>query len=181
MAVVFNKLMRNLQLNEFSNVVAEKIALSNENRGNEALRFYANWPLNSNSPGVLHPIHGGHLVEDSAPIVTLDSYVRSKAVDRIDFIKLDVDGYEYKILQGGVNAIKKFKPVMVVEFGSYTLKECGDSLEKLIDLLNSLDYSFYSEEDLQRYNNKQALLNAVPPDATINVLCKPESGWGHKI
>jgi len=111
-----------------------------------------------------------------ADVTTLDNYVQSKGINKIDFVKLDVDGYEYKIIQGGVNAIKKFQPIMIIEFGSYTLMECGDNLEGLIDLLDSLGYSFYSQEDLQQYGSKQALLNAVPPDSTINVLCKPKSG-----
>ena len=75
---------------------------------------------------------------------------------------------------GGAGSLKKFKPIMIVEFGKYTLKECGDSLEELIELLASLGYSFYSEHDLRKYKNKELLLSAVPENATVNVLCKPE-------
>ena len=97
-------------------------------------------------------------------------------IQGIDFIKLDVDGYEYKVIQGGVNTIKKFNPIMIVEFGKYTLKKkSGHRLEDLIDLLSSLGYSFYSAENLKQYRSKQSLLRAVPSDKTINVLCKPKS------
>ena len=96
-------------------------------------------------------------------------------VKEIDFIKLDVDGYEYKVIQGGINSIKKFKPIMIIEFSNYTLVECGDSLESLADLLASLGYSFYSEKDSQQYDSKETLLNTVPPGSGINVLCKPKS------
>jgi len=49
MMVAFTKLQRNVGLNKFSNVSLEKIALSNENRDNQAVHFYASWPLSSDS------------------------------------------------------------------------------------------------------------------------------------
>jgi CO dehydrogenase/acetyl-CoA synthase delta subunit len=33
----------------------------------------------------------------------------------IDYIKIDVDGYELNVLQGAVNTIKKYNPLLVVE------------------------------------------------------------------
>lgn len=174
MAGASAKLKRNLELNNFSNVTLERIALSNENRESQVVHFYASWPLNSDSCDELHPVHGGRLMENMADLVTLDNYVQRKGIEKIDFIKLDVDGYEYKVIRGGINSIEKFKPIMIVEFGKYTLMECGDSLEDLIDLLASIGYSFYSEKDLQQYDSTEALLNTVPPDGAINVLCQPE-------
>ena len=44
-------------------------------------------------------------------IETLDSF----NLKEIDFIKLDVEGYEEKILQGGINTIQKYKPTLVIE------------------------------------------------------------------
>ena len=61
---------------------------------------------------------------------------------------------------------------MIIEFGKYTLKDFGDDLENLIDLLDSLGYFFYSEDDLLQYEGKEQLMNSVPSDSTINILCK---------
>lgn len=168
----FTKLKRNLELNNFNNVTLEKIALSDESKGIQEVEFYASWALTNERLNNVHPIHGGHKFKDVVGLVTIDDYVRRKEIKTVDFIKLDVDGYECKVIRGGYNTIKKFKPVMIIEFGEYTLKEVGDSLENLIDLLDSLGYSFYSEENFKKYGSKESLLNAVPPDSTINVLCK---------
>jgi hypothetical protein len=125
-------------------------------------------------PGdVLHPISKGRLTEDIVHFMKLDSYVERASIQKIDFIKLDVDGYEYKVIQGATNAITRFKPIMVIEFGRYTLGECGDSLEGLVGLLTSLGYAFFSENDSLEYCNRESLLRAVPAERTINVLCKP--------
>ena len=174
MSFAFNKLQRNLELNNFSNVVAEKIALSDEDSGNQIVSFYSSWPLDSNSPNILHPIHGGRSTRDTVYFMTLDSYIRRNQLDKIDFIKLDVDGFEYKVIWGGVNTLKRFRPIMIVEFSRYTLKDFDDSLEELVDLLVLLGYSFYSQDDFRQYERREDLLRAIPADAAINVLCLPK-------
>lgn len=42
---------------------------------------------------------------------TLDSF----NFEDIDFIKIDVEGHEFKVLMGGVETIKKYKPTILVE------------------------------------------------------------------
>jgi len=46
--------------------------------------------------------------------ITLDSFVEKEGVDRLDFIKLDVEGAELEVLEGAVEMIKKFKPKIAV-------------------------------------------------------------------
>lgn len=46
-------------------------------------------------------------------IKKLDDY----NVDNIDFIKIDVEGYECKVLNGGMNFIAKHKPYILIEVG----------------------------------------------------------------
>jgi FkbM family methyltransferase len=40
-----------------------------------------------------------------------------KDIDDIGFIKIDVEGYERHVLEGGFNLIKKFKPHILIEVG----------------------------------------------------------------
>jgi len=159
-----SKIKRNIQLNDFDNIVLEKMALSDVS-AKRSVCFRSSWTLDNGSAPDSE-------VGEEVDFVTLDEYVDRNKLSKIDFIKLDVDGYEYKVARGGMNSIAKFKPVMIIELGKYTLRECGDSLEDLIDLLSSVGYSFYSEKDLRRYTTKQSLLDAVPQNNTINVLCK---------
>jgi len=48
-------------------------------------------------------------------VVKLDDWIKSNPVERLDFIKIDVEGNEMKTLIGGKNTIRKFKPVLMVE------------------------------------------------------------------
>ncbi len=46
--------------------------------------------------------------------ITLDYFVEKEGLERLDFIKLDVEGAELEILEGAVETIKKFKPKMAI-------------------------------------------------------------------
>jgi FkbM family methyltransferase len=48
----------------------------------------------------------------SVEIMTIDGL----ALDRLDFIKLDVEGYECAALAGGIQTIKKYRPYIWIEF-----------------------------------------------------------------
>lgn len=40
------------------------------------------------------------------PVKTLDWYVKEHKIKRIDFLKIDTEGYDYKVLLGGKEALK---------------------------------------------------------------------------
>ena len=64
-------------------------------------------------------------------IKTLDSY----EFDQVDFIKIDVETYELKVLQGAENTIRKHKPIMYIEMSdpeAYTFIENLDIGYKIL-------------------------------------------------
>lgn len=65
--------------------------------------------------------------------ITLDEYVRTTGVSRLDFIKVDVEGAEHFVIQGAVESIKKFRPFLVVEVNE-------SSRQAVADVLGSLGY-----------------------------------------
>lgn len=52
---------------------------------------------------------------ETVEVVKLDDWTKSKNIQKIDFIKIDVEGNEMKTLLGGKNTIKQFKPTLMVE------------------------------------------------------------------
>jgi len=62
--------------------------------------------------------------------ITLDEWVRENKVDRIDFIKADIEGAERKMLQGATNVLKVFAPRLAI--CTYHLDDDPEVLEKII-------------------------------------------------
>lgn len=73
-----------------------------------------------------HLVSGHHLADGAMPAVevpveTLDRVVASRGLERLDFIKIDVEGFEPDALAGGVEAIRRFRPAIYLEFNAWTL------------------------------------------------------------
>jgi len=71
------------------------------------------------------------------PVVTLDGFTTGHKLNRIDFIKLDTEGAEFKILQGGLQTLRRFHPKILVE---YHLFKDGAIQYNIHNLLTGLGY-----------------------------------------
>ena len=67
----------------------------------------------------------------------LDDIIESKG---IGFIKIDVEGHEKNVLEGGINLIKKNKPNLLIEIEE---RHTSDKVENIINFVNSLGYKSY--------------------------------------
>jgi FkbM family methyltransferase len=63
-------------------------------------------------------------------ITTLDNFVEENNLERIDFIKADIEGAERDMLKGAVNTLKKYAPKLAI--CTYHLPDDQDILEKII-------------------------------------------------
>lgn len=72
---------------------------------------------------------------------TIDIYCKDLGVIP-DFIKIDAEGYELKILKGGEKTIKTNKPVLVLEVNEYALEQAGTSRKELFEYLDSIGYIY---------------------------------------
>ena len=45
----------------------------------------------------------------------MDEWIKDNPLENVDFIKVDVEGYELEVLKGSENTIKSFKPVIFIE------------------------------------------------------------------
>jgi FkbM family methyltransferase len=66
----------------------------------------------------------GHIVTTGGVQVeamTLASIVEARGLDRLDFIKIDIEGFEFKILKSSLEVLKKFRSVVYFEFNTWCL------------------------------------------------------------
>lgn len=97
------------------------------------------------------------------PVSTLDSELKNQ--EQIDYIKIDVEGYEYKVLQGASGIIGKHKPVLLIEIHPQFILNYQDNCEDVISWLENQGYSisFYSFLDEQRKSKARRFLNRFFP------------------
>jgi len=65
---------------------------------------------------------------------------------KIDLIKIDVQGWEKKVLAGAVHTLKSHKPILIIEFENFQLCKTNTSCKELFDMIRKNDYYiFYLE------------------------------------
>lgn len=105
--------------------------------------FYASWNVNAGDEAV-HAVHRGSLRSTGAArSLTMDRAVPQFSLDRLDFIKLDVDGYETHVLSGGQETLAQFGPTILFELCPHVLVEHGTTPEALLETLRPHGYRFF--------------------------------------
>lgn len=101
------------------------------------------------------------------PVKTLDSY----NFQNVSFIKIDVEGYEKKVLQGAVDTINRCKPIMYIEDDR---EHNRAALRKFIE---ELGYTYemhitplFRENNF--FNNKKNIWDKNY--VSYNLICRPE-------
>ena len=78
---------------------------------------------------------------ETIQIKKLDEVKEVRSLSKIDLIKIDVEGYELKVLKGAETILLTFKPTLFIEVDNNNLSEQGDSASLLITYLNHLGYN----------------------------------------
>jgi FkbM family methyltransferase len=77
-------------------------------------------------------------------VVTLDSIIASIGTERLDFIKIDVEGMEYEVIVGASDSIQKYRPVIYYEtLEPFRAYRGFDIYGKIYNRLHELGYQHY--------------------------------------
>lgn len=152
-------LVANLAANRYRNVEASDAAVS-DRVGTATLHLS---PGSSN-----HSLLSGYTQAQGARevrTVTLDSFLSDRGVERLDFVKIDVEGAEPLVLAGMLRTISRSPALsMLVECNPQALACAGASPDDLLDSLRRMHFT----------------VESVAPDATsavdntVNLLCSSE-------
>jgi FkbM family methyltransferase len=107
----FRMLQGNISRNHLSNVQAWNLALSDRE---EKTCIYLGKPGNMGMSSLEKKDSSGAAVEISSAVG--DAFIRTHAIDRVDFMKIDVEGHEYFVIRGLLETIGKFTPVITLEW-----------------------------------------------------------------
>lgn len=74
-------------------------------------------------------------------LVTIDELIAEHALARLDFIKIDAEGHEIEIVEGGLGAIERLGPSMLIESEARAHGGGRSHLDRLRALLEPLGYA----------------------------------------
>jgi len=106
---LFYSLCGNLALNSITNVVAYNVGLGATSYVGKMPAI--NYGMVGNFGGASITVGDGKDPEVSVPVKTIDGY----HFDKIDFMKVDVEGMEREVLIGGASTIQRDHPILYVE------------------------------------------------------------------
>jgi FkbM family methyltransferase len=167
------KLLKSLALNPgLATVVKpEQLMLLASDKKTTELEIYSSWPLENEDK--LHVKHLGRLRStEGALAISLDTYLKQAGVPRVDFIKLDVDGFECEVLEGARHCLNQFHPTILMEIAPHCLRERGVSLAQLIDVLSGSGYSFARLDGKAITIDAQTFEDKIADGSSINVIAR---------
>ena len=154
----FNK---NLYLNNFKNVILNNLAVSDVD--NNKVSF--NESLNDWESSLSHNKFEEKKLT-TINTITIDTTLRKYDLnDYFVFIKLDIEGHEFQAIKGAKNIIKKYNPIIIIEFSKYIFENNKNSFDFLESFLLDFDYSIYgTNKKLITVEEIKLLLKSLGPD-----------------
>jgi FkbM family methyltransferase len=135
----FNQISANVELNCATNIRLNNLALSSKK---EKLTFYY-------SPTVTGASSSQNITENQSmtklelEAETIDNFISTNSIDKLDFVKCDVEGAEYFVYQGGFETFKNHKPIVFTEMLRKWAAKFGYHPNDIINYFSQFGYKCF--------------------------------------
>lgn len=136
----FLKIKKNISLNKKLSKIIIPHNFYITNKKIVPKKIFSNWKVDFSSKK--NKDHHGVKVINNAPKKKLDIFLSLRK--KIDFIKIDTDGYELIVLKSAKKLIERYQPLLFIEVFKFK-NSYNITLSKLIAYIKSIDYDFYDE------------------------------------
>lgn len=134
------RLLDAISANRFGQVVVDPRAVADRSG-----------PIGFQAPPAGHFWDGtGRLVAKSAPgdrrvdCVTLDEFVVQQEIDRVDLVKIDVEGWEFSVLRGAARLLATRRPAIIFEYDPAYVSRPGATAAELTEWLADAGYALFA-------------------------------------
>ena len=164
----FEILKKNVKINNYKNIILEQKAVGDKHG---RITLYQ-----SDHPGKhrIFPQTEQAKGQVQVELTNLDNYFDFDMIDKINFIKIDVEGLEFSVLKGMKNILKNSKKIKILfEFMPENTMEVGFTPIELLNYLTSNDFKLYCIDDktkklLYVSNNEEIVKLCSTTNNTIN-------------
>lgn len=153
----FLRLVDNVSLNKLGNVNVYRVAISDK-AGNVKISIAPEERSALNTLGTAFSNKGiEELRTEEVGAITLDRFVEQEEIDRIDVIKMDIEGSEFKALKGSRESVERYRPALIVGVNKNSLGASGSSIEEVMKVLKELRYKVYYLTESPFFALKEAI------------------------
>jgi FkbM family methyltransferase len=143
---LYLQIKKSIKQNNIKNIKVHKFGLSNNN---ETKNIKINFS-NIGSSSILDTEEKFDL-EEKIKLKKLDLILKNK---KIDFIKMDIEGYEYFAFLGMENLIGKYKPKIIFEFSPFLYDKIDKNMsKKILTFLKSFKYNLLDLDSNEEIKN----------------------------
>lgn len=171
------KLRRNLALNPSLSpcVTTRQCFLTADRDTLPPAEIPSSWPVNAAQDDPRAEAAGRPQTTSAAVALTADDFCVKAGIDRLDFVKIDVDGNEHTVLRGFRTMLERFRPRILIELAPYHYDGGRESeFDELVRYLASLGYDFIDASNGRAVpSDPTALRRLVVPISGINALLLP--------
>lgn len=82
----------------------------------------------------------GTVAQEIVAVATIDSVVKTLGLDRLDFVKADIEGWELRLLRGAEATLERFRPRLLLEVSDAQLERAGDRVDEVFAFLAAHGY-----------------------------------------
>ena len=144
-------LKMNLEANNIQNAEIFKIGLSNKNQELEIQI--------GNSSATLHsPGNQALKSQELIKLTSFDAFIKQYNIQKIDFIKIDIDGHEPFFFEGAWKTLEEYTPIILLEVNHLNYLEAGFTAWDFYDLLKKKNYFIYHEGKLTEIKTREDFL-----------------------
>ncbi len=167
---IFAHLNRNVEINNFNNVVTENLAISDSN--GEIVLSGVNGKNGGGASIVRNSENYPDKSKETVKMVTFDNYIENHTIDHIKLLKIDVEGAEMLVLKGMLNTLREGKiENLLIEVTNDHLIKLGSSSKEVFELLAKTGYAISRIEYLPFNNYKLTSIKKLGENISGNFLC----------
>ncbi len=142
----FSTLVKNIEVNKL-NVIPFREALGKSS--GKSILLYNN--KSNGGASFEYESKDSEDVKIDIDVITLDEFADRERLTQLNLLKMDVEGFEEYVIEGGKNTIKKFNPDIVTEFCPPIIRQKGLDPEKYFeDLCYLYKYIYFIDRPNMR-------------------------------
>ena len=143
------RLYKNIEINKVkeSVIIYEGVAMNYT--GEAEVKIIEGKEEFSSIGGITHPsVIGSAYISKIVKCTTIDNLIKRYSLD-IGFLKIDVEGAEYLVIEGCKELLQSHRPIIISEISEYLLKQNGSSSKNFINFISQFDYDMIDPIDPQ--------------------------------